>query len=83
MDSSALARFGARMVDQLDEEFAEDEDAFVRSFALVVEIDAPGWDGSQFRVGANDDREWVRVALLQEGVGAVLDEHLPTEDDEE
>ena len=64
MDTSTLGTFAARMMEQLAEDFTDEDTAFVRSFALVVEIDTG--PETFIQVAASDDRGWAQLGLLKE-----------------
>lgn len=71
MDTSTIGSFFAQMMEQLGEEF--DDDAFIRSFAVVLEVD--DGDDSLIHVCGSDDRSWAQEALLREGRRALKHSH--------
>lgn len=64
MDTSAVGLLAQSVMAQLDnEEFPED--SFVRTVAVVVEVDGGGPD-TEIRVACSDSRGWAAVAFLEE-----------------
>lgn len=68
MDGYAITTFAANMAEQLADQYSDE--AFVRTQALVVEID-DGDAGIEIRVLCSDDRAWVQEKFLDQALEAL------------
>lgn len=67
MDAGALGTFTAQTMEHIEDRFGDE--ATLRIVAIVAEVDVG--DATEILVTSDDDRPWVQLAFLQEGVNSL------------
>lgn len=80
IESTPVGSLAMRFMELLGETY--DEDATVRTVAIVAEVDTP--DSSEVLVVCDDDRRWVQLAFLEWAVETldVMAVHVDRGDDD-
>lgn len=81
MDAQTMGVLTATAMEHLSTVYEPVEDAYVRTIALVIEVDRG--DPTDFHVFSNEDRCWVQKELLGQAIDSLDCQHQPVRDDED